>query len=1281
MEPISINQRSNEATLIVEGEVINSISYWNLEHTNIYTVHEVNVYKNAKGANATTVFIETDGGQVGEDIHIVSSAAELRKGYEGVFFLKNSNHSLGLMQTTYKMVAAAQGFIKYDRIDNKASDVFNVYRSIENDVFSKIEQVTNRSIQVVQERPTANRLGLPPATPVINSFSPTSISAGTESVLTINGSNFGATQGTVSFKYASDGGGTYTDAEDSQVISWSDTQIQVEVPSNGGSGTIRVTNSTSETGTSTSTLTITYSHLNVVNGSTVLNRTLPSDNGIGGFTFEYHTDFNSSAAKTYFEEAFGVWNCQSGINFNLGTTTTVDVSNDDGINIIRFDNGSELATGVLGQVQSRATSLCGGTTVIIREIDITWDDATNWYYGSGTPAGTEYDFKTVALHELGHAHQMGHVINTPAIMHYSLGAGQEKYSLSSDDVDGANFTMGIFTASLPGCNSITPMTADSQCTYVPDDNFEAYLEANNMGNGIANDDLVTTANISGVVNLFIGNQGITDLTGLKDFVALVSLFVDGNTLDALDVSNNTNIENLSFIGSNVSTLDLSTNTSLTTLAGTNNQIANLDLSNNINLEYLTFKDNLLISLDLSQNVALLTCNLDNNELTFLDIKNGNNSNITGPNFVVSGNTDLGCIKVDSETYANTNWNPQSGIFSEDCDATTYVPDDNFETYLETHDASGNTVSIGASNSMGNGIADDDTVFTYRISGVTGLTLDDLGIVNLTGIEAFLSVVTLRCYKNNVASVDLYNNINIEELRISESVDLTTIDISTLTSLKEFWCYSNPILENLDISNNIALEELFVFATDISVLNVSANSALIDLRCPSNKLTNLDVSNKPFLHTLIALNNNISSVTLNNNPVLDTLILSGNTNLETIDVSQAIALRYLDLAENGITNLDLKANTNLSFIIVNDNELTALDIKNGNNSAITDANFKTLGNPNLSCINVDSESYSTTNWTTYVDGTSSFNEHCNETYVPDDNFETYLETHDADGNVVSIGATNSMGNGVIDDYVTTASINTVTVLNVTGLNIIHLTGIEAFTALYSLNCNNNNLTTLNLSDNINLVYLGVEANALTSIIFGSITTLEGLNLRDNALPSIDVSNNASLIWFSAENNVLASIDITDCTALTILGINDNQLTSLDLTLFPSLTSLNVSNNTLTTLNLRSGGNTLLDSNIDFYATGNPNLTCINVDDEAFSTSTWTNIDATTSFSEHCGETYVPDDNFEQALIDLGYDTGALDDYVPTANISGVTFLNVTNLGISEFTGIEDFVALDRFKSTQ
>ena len=56
-----------------------------------------------------------------------------------------------------------------------------------------------------------------------------------------------------------------------------------------------------------------------------------------------------------------------------------------------------------------------------------------------------------------------------------------------------------------------------------------------------------------------------------------------------------------------------------------------------------------------------------------------------------------------------------------------------------------------------------------------------------------------------------------------------------------------------------------------------------------------------------------------------------------------------------------------------------------------------------------------------------------------------------------------------------------------------------------------------------------------------------------------------------------------------------------------------------------------------------------------------------------ETYVPDDNFEQKLIDLGYDD-VLDDYVLTSNIKDVTELDVSDSEIKDLTGIEDFRSL-------
>ena len=63
-------------------------------------------------------------------------------------------------------------------------------------------------------------------------------------------------------------------------------------------------------------------------------------------------------------------------------------------------------------------------------------------------------------------------------------------------------------------------------------------------------------------------------------------------------------------------------------------------------------------------------------------------------------------------------------------------------------------------------------------------------------------------------------------------------------------------------------------------------------------------------------------------------------------------------------------------------------------------------------------------------------------------------------------------------------------------------------------------------------------------------------------------------------------------------------------------------------------------------------------------------STISFGQY---TSIPDPNFEQALIDLGHDD-VIDGQVLTSNISGVTYLNVSNKNISDLAGIEEFVGL-------
>ena len=53
------------------------------------------------------------------------------------------------------------------------------------------------------------------------------------------------------------------------------------------------------------------------------------------------------------------------------------------------------------------------------------------------------------------------------------------------------------------------------------------------------------------------------------------------------------------------------------------------------------------------------------------------------------------------------------------------------------------------------------------------------------------------------------------------------------------------------------------------------------------------------------------------------------------------------------------------------------------------------------------------------------------------------------------------------------------------------------------------------------------------------------------------------------------------------------------------------------------------------------------------------------------TYIPDQNFEQALVDAGYDT-TIDTYIDDSSMLGVTQLDLSNKQITDFTGLEEFV---------
>ena len=176
-------------------------------------------------------------------------------------------------------------------------------------------------------------------------------------------------------------------------------------------------------------------------------------------------------------------------------------------------------------------------------------------------------------------------------------------------------------------------------TYIPDGNFESYLEENGMGNEIDNDNYVATENISGVTMLFLDYQNISDLTGIEDFTALTELSCRDNQLTSLDVSNNTALTYLNCGDNQLTSLDVSNNTALTYLRCDSNQLSSLDVSQNPDLFVFYCWDNQLTSLDVSKITNLAGLNCSNNQLTSLVL----GQNLGWEVFSCSNNPNLYCI--------------------------------------------------------------------------------------------------------------------------------------------------------------------------------------------------------------------------------------------------------------------------------------------------------------------------------------------------------------------------------------------------------------------------------------------------------------------------------------------------------------------------------------------------------------------------------------------------------------------------------------------------------------
>ena len=363
-------------------------------------------------------------------------------------------------------------------------------------------------------------------------------------------------------------------------------------------------------------------------------------------------------------------------------------------------------------------------------------------------------------------------------------------------------------------------------------------------------------------------------------------------------------------------------------------------------------------------------------------------------------------------------------------------------------------------------------------------------------------------------------------------------------------------------------------------------------------------------------------------VIEASVFNGAINVSQLNITdltgieEFVALDYLDCRGNYISGLDVSANIALTYLDCSGNYL---GFDGGNDYVYYLDTLDVSANiaiTILKCNNNGLLSLNTTGLTalTYID--CSFN---SRLYIAESPKAATVLYHSS------------------SPLLNFSSNTALTYLNCSS-NALSSLDVSENTALTYLDCSNYNwsedgimvedgvtLSSLNLSANTELTYLNCIGNVLSSLDVSTCTALTFLDCSYNQLTSLDVSACTALTTLNCSGsqfaNQLTSLNLSANTALTYLNCTGNVLSSLDVSTCTALTYLNCAGNQLTSLDVKNGNNINM---VTFSAFVNPNLSCIEVDDVAWSNSNWANnINATASFSLNCSGAGISDINESNA----------------------------------------------------
>ncbi len=133
-------------------------------------------------------------------------------------------------------------------------------------------------------------------------------------------------------------------------------------------------------------------------------------------------------------------------------------------------------------------------------------------------------------------------------------------------------------------------------------------------------------------------------------------------------------------------------------------------------------------------------------------------------------------------------------------------------------------------------------------------LTTLDVSGLTSLE------WLYCNANQLTTLDVSGLASLREISCSDN-QINTLDFSGLTLLHYFYCSGNQ-LTTLDVSGLTSLTYFNCGGNQLTTLHIGGLDSLLTLVCGGNQLLALDISSMPLLHELHCYDNQLDAMALN-----------------------------------------------------------------------------------------------------------------------------------------------------------------------------------------------------------------------------------------------------------------------------------------------------------------------------------------------------------------------------------------------------------------------------------